>query len=73
VTYIYYIDIKSSTVYISKCIMPYKISKCRPADVICKCGAIIKWEKMQQHLLSTEHARDMVGCENIEVVDHYQY
>jgi hypothetical protein len=51
----------------------YKILKCKPTDVICKCGAIIKWHKMPQHLLSTEHARDMVGCENIEVAEHYQY
>ena len=51
----------------------YKISKCKPADVICKCGAIVKWHKIPQHLLSTEHARDIVGCENIEVVDHYKY
>ena len=53
--------------------MPYKIQQHRPADVICKCGDIIKWHKMPQHLLSTEHARDIVGCENIEVVDHYKY
>jgi hypothetical protein len=53
--------------------MPYKISNCKPADVICKCGAIIKWHKMPQHLSSTEHARDIVGCENIEVVNPYVY
>ena len=51
----------------------YKILKCKPADVICKCGAVVKHRDMPKHLLSTEHARDIVGCENIEVVDHYKY
>ena len=53
--------------------MPYKILKHKPADVICQCGAIIKWGKMPQHLLTTEHARDMIGSEHIEIADHYKY
>ena len=53
--------------------MPYKISKHKPEDVICQCGAIIKWGKMPQHLLTTEHARDMIGREHIEIADHYEY
>jgi len=74
VTYIYYIDIISSTAFISKCIMPqYKISKCKPADVICQCGAIVKHRDMPKHILTDEHAREMVGRENIEIADHYKY
>ncbi len=53
--------------------MPYKISKHKPEDVICQCGAIIKWGKMPQHLLTTEHIEGIVGRENIEIVDHYKY
>ena len=53
--------------------MTYKISKCKPADVICQCGTIIKYCNMSQHLLTTEHALDMIGREHIEIVDHYQY
>ena len=53
--------------------MPYKISKCKPVHVICKCGAIVKHSAMIKHLLTAEHARDVIGCENIEVVDHYKY
>jgi hypothetical protein len=51
----------------------YKISKCKPADVICQCGSIIKYYNMPQHLLSAEHARDIVGRENIEIADHYKH
>ena len=51
----------------------YKISNCKPADVICQCGAIIKYCDMPQHLLTIEHARDMIGREHIEIVDHYKY
>jgi len=51
----------------------YKISKFLPADVICKCGEIVKRCDMPKHILTTEHARDMVGRENIEIADHYQY
>ena len=53
--------------------MPYKISKCKPVDVICQCGAIIKYCNMPQHLLTAEHAREMVGREQIEIADHYKY
>ena len=54
--------------------MPYyKICHHRPADVICKCGAIVKHRDMPKHLLTAEHAREMVGRENIEIAEHYQY
>jgi len=51
----------------------YKISKFLPADVICKCGEIVKRCDMPKHILTAEHARDMVGRENIEIADHYIY
>jgi hypothetical protein len=51
----------------------YKISNCKPADVICQCGAIIKYCDMPQHLLTIEHARDMIGREHVEIADHYKY
>jgi hypothetical protein len=51
----------------------YKISKCKPADVICQCGAIVKHRDMPKHILTDEHAREMVGRENIEIADHYKY
>jgi hypothetical protein len=53
--------------------MPYKISEHKPADVICQCGAIVKYNRMHNHLLSTEHARDMIGREHIEIADTYMY
>ena len=53
--------------------MPYKISKCKPADVICQCGDIVKWCNMSKHILTTEHIEGLVGRENIEIVDHYKY
>ena len=53
--------------------MPYKISQFKPVHVICQCGAIVKHCDMPKHILTTEHARDMVGRENIEIVDHYKY
>jgi hypothetical protein len=51
----------------------YKISKCKPVHVICKCGEVIKHCDMPKHILTAEHAREMVGRENIEIADHYQY
>mgnify|MGYP007073083583 CR=1 FL=1 len=53
--------------------MPYKISKCKPVHVICKCGDVVKHSDMSKHLLTAEHAREMVGRENIEIADHYKY
>jgi hypothetical protein len=53
--------------------MPYKISQHKPADVICQCGAIVKYCNMPLHLLTTEHARGMIGREHIEIADHYKY
>jgi len=44
-----------------------------PSDYICKCGAIVKAPYMQKHLLTAKHQRDVVGCENIEVVALYKY
>ena len=53
--------------------MPYKISEHKPGDCICKCGAIIKYCNMPKHLQSAKHRRDMLGCENVQVVAHYKY
>jgi len=44
--------------------MPYAITH-KPTDVICQCGAIVKFASMQKHLLTAKHQRDVVGCENI--------
>jgi hypothetical protein len=44
--------------------MPYTITH-KPSDYICQCGAIVKVSYMQKHLLTAEHQRDVVGCENI--------
>jgi hypothetical protein len=52
--------------------MPYTVNH-EPADHICKCGAIVKAGYMQKHLLTATHQRDVVGCENVEVVGHYKY
>jgi hypothetical protein len=52
--------------------MPYTINH-KPSDYICQCGAIVKASYMQKHLLTAKHQRDVVGCENIEVVAHYKY
>ena len=68
---IYYIDI--IRVLFEYLNMPYTISEHKPADCICKCGAIIKYSSMQKHLLSAKHRRDMVGCENVTVVAHYKF
>ncbi len=35
--------------------MPYKISTCKPAHVICQCGEIIKHCDMPKHILTAEH------------------
>jgi hypothetical protein len=51
----------------------YKISKCKPADVICECGDIVKWSDMPKHILTTEHIEGLVGREYIEIADHYKY
>jgi hypothetical protein len=54
--------------------MPYyKICHHRPADVICKCGKIIKHSNMTKHILTTEHIEGLIGRENIEIADHYKY
>ena len=53
--------------------MPHTISEHKPVDCICKCGAIIKYNHMNKHLLSAKHRRDMIGCENIQVVTHYKF
>ena len=53
--------------------MPYKISQHKPADVICQCGAVLKYSNMPKHLRTAKHARDMVGREHIEIAEHYKY
>ncbi len=53
--------------------MPYKISQHKPADVICQCGAIIKFSSMPIHLRTAKHARDMLDREHIEIAEHYKY
>jgi len=52
--------------------MPYTINH-KPSDSICKCGAIVKASYIHKHLLTAKHQRDVVGCENVEVVAHYKY
>ena len=52
--------------------MPYTINH-KPSDCICQCGAIVKASYTPKHLRTAKHARDMVGCENIEVVSHFKY
>ena len=49
--------------------MPHKAEP----TVICQCGAIISKYYMPKHLRTAKHARDVVGCEKIEVVAHYKY
>ncbi len=51
--------------------MPDKISQYKPVDVICQCGAIIKYCNMPQHILT--YIEGLVGRENIEFADHYKY
>jgi hypothetical protein len=54
--------------------MPYTTTTThKPVDCICQCGAIIKYNHMQKHLLSAKHRRDMVGCENVQVAAHYKF
>ncbi len=59
--HIYYIDIVTK-------IMPHK-----SVDVICQCGAILNVYYMPKHLKTAKHARDIIGREHIEIVDHYKY
>ncbi len=49
--------------------MPYKAD----TSVICQCGAIKNKYYMHKHLQTAKHERDMIGRENIQVVDHYKY
>ena len=60
--HIYYIDI------VTKHIMPHK-----SVDVICQCGAILNVYYMPKHLKTAKHARDIIGREHIEIVDHFKY
>ncbi len=53
--------------------MPYKISTCKPAHVICQCGAIVKHSEMPNHILTAEHIEGLIVREQIEVADHYKY
>jgi len=53
--------------------MPYKISKCKPKDVICQCGDVVKWHDMPKHILTTSRIEGLIGREHIEVIDHYKY
>jgi hypothetical protein len=48
--------------------MPHK-----SVDVICQCGAILNVYYMPKHLKTAKHARDIIGREHIEIVDHYKY
>ena len=38
-----------------------------------KCGAILNVYYMPKHLKTAKHARDIIGREHIEIVDHYKY
>ncbi len=49
--------------------MPHKADP----TVICQCGAIISKYYYRTHIQTSKHARDMVGRENVEVVEHYRY
>ena len=51
--------------------MPYSLKPNN--DVLCQCGCIVKKYYMPKHLVTIKHAREMQGCDNIEVVDHYRY
>ena len=62
----------TTTTTITTTTMPYTINH-KPSDYICQCGAIVKASYMQKHLLTAKHQRDVVGCENVEVVAHYKY
>ena len=64
--------VTTATTTITTTTMPYTIDH-KPSDCICQCGAVIKASYMGKHLRTAKHARDMVGCENIEVVSHFKY
>jgi hypothetical protein len=49
--------------------MPHKAD----ISVICQCGAIINKYYFRTHIQTAKHARDMIGRENIHVVDQYKY
>ena len=49
--------------------MPHKADP----TVICHSVAIISKYYMPKHIQTANHTRDMVGRENIEVVDQYKY
>ena len=51
--------------------MPYTLKP--DNNVICQCGAIINKYYVQKHLQTAKHEREIQGCENIDVVDHYNY
>ena len=42
-------------------------------DVICQCGCMISKYYMSEHLKTTKHEREMIGRENIKVINQYQY
>jgi hypothetical protein len=45
-------------------------------DVLCQCGCIVNRNYMKKtifFLKTAEHEREMIGRQNIEVVDHYKY
>jgi len=41
--------------------------------VICQCGCMISKYYMSEHLKTTKHEREMIGRENIKVINQYQY
>ena len=42
-------------------------------SVICKCDAIINKDHMHKHLQTAKHERDIIGRENVELVDPCKY
>ena len=55
----------------NKIVMTYNLKA--DNDVICQCGCIVNRYYMKKHLETAKHEREMVGRENIEVVEHYKY
>jgi hypothetical protein len=50
--------------------MPYSL---KADNVIWQCRCIINKYYMHKHLQTAKHERNMVGRENIEVVEHDKY
>ena len=53
--------------------MPYTINHKPCRRIHGSAVLLLKHPHMQKHLLTAKHQRDVIGCENVEVVAHYKY